>query len=444
MTPIRKDAGFDSTLGLLAQGYAFISRRCGELHTDVFEPRLMLRRVLCAVGADAAAMFYTPGRFTRRQAMPPTALRLLQDLGSVQLLDDDAHRRRKQMFMALMSPEYRRRLARLFEEHWQRRIGVWTDAGDVVLQHEVEQLLCAAVCQWAGLALPADVVRERAHEFAAMIDGAGAVGPRSWKGWLLRRRTEAWARGIIGDLRAGRLRLHAGSPALALAAYREADGLLLDPDVAAVELLNLLRPTVAMARYVTFAALALHRYPECRQRLQTGDDEYLQWFVQEVRRFYPFFPAVGGRARVAFDWRGTRIAAGTWVVLDLYGTNHDRRIWGDPQVFRPERFSGWDGSAFNFIPQGGGEFDLDHRCAGEWLTIRLLKTAVQLLTQAMDYDVPQQDLCIDLARMPALPRSGFVIRHVRRSPETQQWLSQLRQQAAAACGKPNSASENGA
>ncbi|WP_319420986.1 hypothetical protein [Pleurocapsa sp. FMAR1] len=40
---------------------------------------------------------------------------------------------------------------------------------------------------------------------------------------------------------------------------------------------------MASARYVTFAALALHEHPECLQKLQTGEAEYSEWFVQEVR-----------------------------------------------------------------------------------------------------------------------------------------------------------------
>jgi len=429
MTAIPTDPGFDSTLALLEQGYPFIARRCAELRTDVFQTRLMLRRVLCAVGADAAAMFYAPGRFERCRPMPPTAWRLLRDPDAVAALDGAAQRRRRQFGMVLMAPEYRRRLARLFEQHWLRRIGVWAGGGDVVLRQEVEQLLCATACEWAGLAQAPQALAERAAQFAALGDGANG-----WHGWPLRRRAALWARGAIIDLRAGRLRLPAGSPALVVAAHREADGLLLDPPVAAAELLHLLQPLPALARHITFAALALHHYPECRQRLREDDDDYLQWFVQEVRRFYPFFPAVGGRARYAFDWRGARIAAGTWMVLDLHGTNHDRRIWGDPQVFRPERFRGWDGSAFHFIEQGGAEVEPGHRCIGEWVANRLLKSAVQLLTQAMEYQVPQQNLGIDPRRQPALPQSGLVIRHVRRSADFGTWLTP-RCQVGVACGK---------
>ena len=144
-----------------------------------------------------------------------------------------------------------------------------------------------------------------------------------------------------------------------------------------------------------------------------GDDADLEGVVHEVRRFYPFFPCIGGRVREAFAWRGHRFAAGTWMLLDIYGTNHDPRIWQEPDSFRPERFCSWDRSAFNFIAQGGGDHYDGHRCPGEWITIELLKRAMRLLTSSMRYEVPEQDLRIDLARMPALPASRFVITGVR-------------------------------
>jgi fatty-acid peroxygenase len=115
MPPFPRDRNLDSTLALLSDGYTFIPKRCQRHRSDVFETRLMLRRVICAAGEDAARMFYEPDRFTRRGALPPTALMLLQDRGSVQLLDGDAHRWRKRMFMSLIAPEGIHRLADGFE-----------------------------------------------------------------------------------------------------------------------------------------------------------------------------------------------------------------------------------------------------------------------------------------------------------------------------------------
>src|SRR5690606_9130595 len=128
-----------------------------------------------------------------------------------------------------------------------------------------------------------------------------------------------------------------------------------------------------------------------------ADPLYADWFVQEVRRYYPFFPAVAARVRSDFVWRGYRFPKGRRVLLDLYGTNHGAH-WGDPDSFRPERFARRQPDAYDFIPQGGGDHHAGHRCAGEWITIALMRECVDALLQDMTYAVPAQDLTIDLGR----------------------------------------------
>ncbi len=188
--------------------------------------------------------------------------------------------------------------------------------------------------------------------------------------------------------------------------------------IAAVELINLFRPAVAIAHFVVHAALALHRHPDWRTRLATADEDEdgddsgdveLERFVQEVRRLAPFFPIIGGRVQQPFDWRGEHFAEGAWVVLDLYGTNRDPRTWEDAEAFRPERFATWDGSPWNFVPQGAGPYLEGHRCPGEWMTIALMKQAVRFLARELDYSLPEQDLSVDLSRIPAIPASRFVM-----------------------------------
>lgn len=408
---IPHDPSVDSSLALLREGYTFISTRVARYQSDLFGARVMLRPAVFGLGAEAARAFYEPGRFTRTGSLPITALKLLQDKGSVQMLDGDAHRWRKQMFMSLMTPEAIDRLTQRVTAEWHSRIRQWGAGEHVVLFDELQEILCRAVCAWAGIPLSDAEAERRTREFAAMIDGAGAVGPRNWAGMVVRARSERWARDVIADIRAGKRQVDEGTASHVIAWHRDLDGRLLDVRVAAVELINVLRPTVAVARFITFAALALHHHPECLVQIRQ-DDGYVELFVQEVRRFYPFFPLVGGRAREAFSCCGHELPAGTWFMLDVYGTNHDPRIWGDPETFRPERFRHWDHNPLTFIPQGGGSFDLGHRCAGEWITIQLMCTAVRLLATSIRYDVPEQDLSVSLSRMPAIPRSRFIVSNV--------------------------------
>ena len=177
-------------------------------------------------------------------------------------------------------------------------------------------MLCRAVCSWAGVPLPEEDVQQRTRELGAMIDGAGSVGPRQWRGQLLRTRTERWLRALVTAVRQGRIPAPEGSATAVIASHRGPDGELLNVAVAAVELLNVLRPTVAVARFVTFAVLALHKHPETRRAVAEGGDTERHAFVQEVRRLTPLFPFVGGRVAVPFTWRNHHFAEQDWVLLD--------------------------------------------------------------------------------------------------------------------------------
>jgi fatty-acid peroxygenase len=412
--PIPRDASFDGSLAMLSDPYQFIAKRCHRNGSDAFATRIMLRRAICVSGEDAARMFYVPNRFTRRGAIPITVLTLLQDRGSAATLDAEAHRHRKGMLMSIMTRTNVVDLTDRVDLEWRRQAAMWEGMREVEFVSQAQQILTRAVCAWAGLALSDSDAHQRARELSSMYEGAGAFGPRNWRGQLLRAKTERWLRRVVEEARSGQRPLPAGSPADVVARHRELDGTLLDVVHAAVEIVNLLRPTVAVERYLTFAALALHEHPECRARIAAGDDDaYVGRFVQEVRRFYPFFPMVGGRARDAFEWRGERIEPGTWVLLDLYGTNHDARRWDEPDRFEPDRFLVRPPNAFDLIPQGGGDHLENHRCAGEALTLEIMRRVIGLLAREMQYDVPRQDLRIDMSRMPAVPRSRFVMSNVR-------------------------------
>jgi fatty-acid peroxygenase len=400
----------DSSLALAREGFEFVTNRCRRLATDAFATRLMLKPVVCMQGAEAAR-FFTETPMTRRGAVPRPFFALVQDVGSVAALDGEMHRLRKRMFLDMMSDESLARLERISDAEWARAAERWRGADRVILLPAAEELLCRVACDWAGVPRVEPEIGRRAAELAAMVDGAGSIGPRNVHGHLRRRSAERWAAATIRGIRAGRV--PAGdppSPAAATARHRDADGCPLDETVAAVELLNLLRPIVATARFVAFAALALHRYPEAREAVGGGDAEHETAFVHEVRRFYPFFPAIGGRTLVESEWRGEPLPCGQWILLDLYGTDRHPRSWEQPERFLPERFCDWPGDPYTFVPQGAGDHASGHRCPGEWATIALLQSAVRALTREIAYTVPDQDLRIRPGRIPPRPASGFVMR----------------------------------
>ncbi|GAE45795.1 cytochrome P450 152A1 [Mesobacillus boroniphilus JCM 21738] len=104
----------------------------------------------------------------------------------------------------------------------------------------------------------------------------------------------------------------------------------------------------------------------------------------------------------------------TLTLLDLYGTNHHPEEWEQPEVFAPDRFLSWSGSPFDFIPQGGGEYEIGHRCAGEWMTVDILRVAVDYLVNHLKYTVPKQDLSYSMNDIPSLPESKMKLAGVKR------------------------------
>src|SRR5690606_32903732 len=136
----------DSTLALLREGYEFIGKRCRRYDSDVFRTRIMLEDVLCMTGIEAAEMSYGGDRFDRRHAVPVTVLKLLQDRGSVQSLENAEHRRRKQLFLSLTADTDADRLRALFADAWMGRLETWRSRDEIVLYDEVFTLLTEVAC----------------------------------------------------------------------------------------------------------------------------------------------------------------------------------------------------------------------------------------------------------------------------------------------------------
>ena len=408
--PGEKD--FDCTVPLLfTEGYQFVSNRARQHGTDIFAARILLRDAICIFGREAAEHFYSPGRFTRRGALPGFDAYSVPDPGCGTALDDEERQPREALHREILSPASIQRIGELTAAHWKAGAASWQHRERVVLAHEAPIPLAAAFCQWAGLDPKPWEVRRRAREFAAMLEGTGSIGVRNWRGHWMRGSSESWAREIIRKVRRGALVVPEESPARRISSFRDSRDKLLGVQSAAIELLNVLLPSAAIARYAVFIAMAMEEHPEWLEQFR-GTNEELNNFVDEVRRYYPFIPFADGRVLEEFHWRGHDFKPGEWVIFDIYGTNHDPRIWGDPEKFRPARFCGLRHGPCDLVSHGVSGRNLTHRCPGEALIVEQMKAITRCLILDMDYDVPDQDLTIDLSRIPALPGSGFVMTHV--------------------------------
>ncbi|MGW7264527.1 cytochrome P450 [Streptomyces sp. NPDC054842] len=404
----------DRSLPALAQGYNWLPGLLRQRPDAVARTRVMGKPALVVRGPEAVRFFYDEENVRRGGAMPGPVLSTLFGHDAVHTLDGEAHRARKEFFLPLLHPE---RIADLVDQvnvAWDDAVQEWGGAEQTVLFDAASMALTRGVCRWAGIPIGArsEEMTRLAHDLVAMVDGFATAGPRHWRARQARNRQEQRFARLVEDVRSGQTEAPQGSVLASACTHREADGELLHPHTAAVELLNVIRPTVAVCWFVAYTAHALHLQPNQRERLRSGDTAYLAAFVHEVRRFYPFAPFLGGIAVRDLSWRGLSVPSEGMVLLDVFGQNHDEELWGDPYVFRPERFLQHPVERDELIPQGGGEPRTGHRCPGEGMTIGLLE-ALALRLADLDYSVPDQDLRISLRRIPARVRSGFVVRDVQ-------------------------------
>ncbi|HEX6339063.1 MAG TPA: cytochrome P450 [Jiangellaceae bacterium] len=413
----RRVAVLDSTASLLATGFSWLPSRWRRSGQSAVRARLLGKPAIALRGPDAIPYFYDEQRVRRSGAVPKAVQKTLFGEGAVQTLDGDEHRVRKAMFLGILTdPNRVDALVRRTAEAWDDAAQRWISEPSVVLFDEAAQVhprrlrVGGRPARRQGRTAVGEAVRRNSRRLRHPVPAAHAGQARPEATRKLAHEAHR------GDAqRCGRepLRHHRnrvgrrtrGSPPrrrrrVAQASHRGRG---------AAQHSQADRRRVV---FVTFAAHAMHRWPEQRQRVQEGDADYLEAFAQEVRRFYPFAPFVGGRATMAQIWREQQIPAGGMVLLDLYGQNHDAALWPEPYTFSPDRFLHRQLDSNELVPQGGGDPAAGHRCPGEQITVELIKVLAAKLA-AMQYDVPDQDLRISLTRIPTRPRSGFVMTNVR-------------------------------
>jgi fatty-acid peroxygenase len=413
----------DESLSVLVHGYEFGERVWRRVREGARSAplRLLGRDALFVRGSAGVALFYDETLIARHGAMPAIVQDTLFGHGSVHSLDGDEHRHRKATFVDVAYRDAaRERLQPLLEREWRGELDAWLAGGERTAYDAAVGALGRAIMTWAGLpGTPAAKTRWAAR-LAQIVDGFGApyspayvaaVGNRLW--------SDRHARRLIEAVRAGDLAAREGTALHSWAWHRDRAGELLPARLAGVELQNTIRPTIAVARFVAFAAKELHDRPEWRARIaaETAERETLGggplaiMFAQEIRRTAPFVPMLPGWATQDVELDGQHLSAGGRVVLDILGTDTDSRSWDNSTVFDPERFRGVEDyeALTAFIPHGGAEVATGHRCPGEKIAISGLATAIAALSDP-GLTVLDSGLGVNRRRLPTMPRSGARVR----------------------------------
>ncbi|MDX2398866.1 cytochrome P450 [Microbacterium algeriense] len=413
----------DDSPTLLTRGYDFGERIWRRVQPGARSApmRLLGDETAFVRGAEGVDLFYDESRIARHGAMPGIVQETLFGHGSVHSLDGDAHRHRKATFVEVAYEDAQvERLTPWLEREWAIERDDWLDGGTRSAYEAAVGALGRAIMGWAGLpGTPAAKTRWSAR-LAQIVDGFGVpYSPEYVAAAVNRLWSDRHAQRLIEAVRGGSLAAPEGTALALWAAHRAPDGELLPSRLAGIELQNSIRPMIAAARFVAFAAKELHDRPEWRARITAETEErgalvggtLATMFAQEVRRTGLFVPMLPGRALVDIEIGDVRVPAGGRVVLDILGTNTDEQSWAHPHRFAPERFTDVDDyeSVRTFIPQGGAEVATGHRCPGEKLVIAGLSGAIAVLSDPR-LDILDKGLAVNRRRLPTKPASGGRVR----------------------------------
>jgi fatty-acid peroxygenase len=309
------------SLALVRDRYQALRRlRAAHDGADWFPVRMLGRRGLVVRGQEGVRAFYDNDLVARSGAMPAPVRLVLFGPGAVHGLDGDAHAFRKRLLRGLLDDEAVERLAATVSAHLDEAVATWPARGSVRLFDALIEVYGAAALEWAGTGISGRGAVRVSRDLATIVDGFGVGGTAYPRAVAARVRAQRWATTVVREARSGRRQPPMGTAAAVLAAVPRSEL----PDLAAAtELLNLVRPTVAVACFGAYAAQALAARPAWREPLAAGEPAALRAFEHEVRRWYPFTPFLTGRLRRSCDAPGGPLRAGDWVVLDVLGTNRD-------------------------------------------------------------------------------------------------------------------------
>ncbi len=110
--------------------------------------------------------------------------------------------------------------------------------------------------------------------------------------------------------------------------------------------------------------------------------------VRETLRLWP--PGVvSGRVSIDdFDHDGYTIPGGSLIMYSPYLTHRLPEVWGDPLVFRPERWEHGEPEPYSFVPFGGGY----RKCIGFALATLELQVLAVRLAQRVTWELEKPDV----------------------------------------------------
>lgn len=321
-----------------------------------------------------------PRNFTSREV----AFGLINLVGDGLLtIDGEAHREQRRLVQSAFHKKRVEGYADVMVQYTQEMLKGWYAGQRLDMAREMQELTLRIVGMCLFHVDIADQVNEFGQAFTDMIGNPiglleGFLNVRIdqpftayGKRMAAKRKVDAFIYELIA-LRRARGRDMGDVLSMLLAAEDEEHGLT------NTQLRDHIMTFVAAGHETTANALAFTFYllstnPHVREKLlaelktvldgrtPTLDDlpnlPYTEWVLNESMRLYPPAWTIGRHAIEAFELDGVHFPAGTMVMFSQWVHHRLPHIWGDPEVFRPERWDPVNGQkvpAWSYFPFGGG------------------------------------------------------------------------------------------
>jgi cytochrome P450 len=101
--------------------------------------------------------------------------------------------------------------------------------------------------------------------------------------------------------------------------------------------------------------------------------------LEESMRLFPPSWMITREALEDDVLEGVPIPRGSQLLISIYGTHHDPKVWPDPEKFDPDRFASADRAKLSYFPFGGGQ----RLCMGDQYALTEMQLVIAILMQRL-------------------------------------------------------------
>jgi cytochrome P450 len=324
--------------------------------------------------------------------------------------EKEEYERQKRYHQPLFYKERLQSYARTVVEETEKVVRTLEHKSTCSLHHEMMQLTLSIIAK----TMFATDLEENKKELAAAVSDTieqtarTLFSPILWplaiptKGHRIHKKAinklEQMVYGVIQEAKKDRERYHMTMLGMLLDTVQESGEPISDEEIRDQMMTMLLAGHETSANLLTWIFYALDKSPEVEQRFHQEIDqinfleqmpfevyrglEYTHHIIQEALRLYPPAWLIYREADQDVELLGEPFTKGSTFMISPYSLHRKADVFGDPEVFRPERFAESTAAPwpkFAYFPFGGGS----RGCIGS--KFALLETALVLTVLGKSY-----------------------------------------------------------